>query len=83
MSVINGKEFTVIVNNIKVTDSFTNSIHEIVQEQKLMHYWNKQGRFPSDQNNNIKWSGIKHAHETLILNHKILQRSGKLMYQHS
>lgn len=41
MSVSSSEIFAVTINNIKVTTSFINSLHDIVQGQKLIEYWNK------------------------------------------
>ena len=53
ISISNGEGFSAIINNKNVTGNYINNIHNIVQGQKLLRYWNKQGRFPSDQDENI------------------------------
>ena len=71
MYVSNGKGFAVIINNTNVTGSYINTIHHIVQVQKLLRYCSKQGCFLLDQNNSIDWDVIKHAREPLPFDQKI------------
>lgn len=71
MLVIRGGGFAVIINSTKVTGSFIHSIYDIVQSQKVLEYWNRQDRFPSDQNEKIDWYLIRHARESLTFDRKI------------
>lgn len=35
----------IIINNVKVTGNYINTIHDLIQGGKLLRYWYKQGRF--------------------------------------
>ena len=37
---------------------------------KKMKYWNEQGRFPADQNDNTNWDVVKHARANIPFNRK-------------
>ena len=43
----------IIINKVKVTCSYINTIHDLIQGEKLLRYWNQQGRLPASDNDNI------------------------------
>ena len=55
----------IIINKVKVTCSFINTIHDLVQGSKLLQYLNQQGRFPAGINTNIDRDDIKHTRVSL------------------
>ena len=71
MSVGEVEGTSIIINNLKVTGSFVNTIHDIIQGNKLLCYWNNQGRFPAEQNDNIDWDVIKHTRALLPFDRRI------------
>ena len=71
LSVSDGKAFAIIINKVKVSGNCINTIHDMIHGQAIFEYWIKQGRFPSNQYNNIDWDIIKHAREKLLFDRKI------------
>ena len=61
MSISQHESYAVIINNFKITGDSVNSIHDNIQGMKITKYWNEQGQFPAEQNNNIDWDVIQHA----------------------
>ena len=56
---------SILINKIKVTGSYINTIHDLIQGEKLLKYWNRQDRFPATENENIDWDVVKHARASL------------------
>ena len=50
---------------------YNNTIDDMIQGIKLMKYWNRQGRFPVEENNHIDWDVIKHARKLLTFDRQI------------
>ena len=77
MSVSGGEGFASIINKVKVSGNYVNTIHDLIQGQALMQYWTEQGRFPADQHNNIDWDVVKHARAKLPFDQKIcIEKTG-------
>ena len=71
MSVGGVEGIAVIINNLKVTGSFINTIHDLKQGNKLLCYWNTQGWLPAEQRENIDWDVIKHTRALLPFNRRL------------
>lgn len=65
MSVSHNKGYAIIISNTKFDGNYIPTIHDIIQGRPILKYWNKQGRFPAEQNVKIDWNVIKHARESL------------------
>lgn len=53
ISVAPVNEFTILINNKKISGNYVNAIHDTIQGNKLVIYWNNQGRFTVEQNKYI------------------------------
>ena len=53
--------FAVIIDIIKVTGDYVNTIHNIIQGENIMKYWNEKERFPAEKNENIDWYVVRHT----------------------
>ena len=65
------ENFAVIIEKIKISGNFVNTIHDLIHREKITQYWNKQGQFPTDQNDNIDWNFVKYIRAKISFNRKI------------
>lgn len=63
--------FTVIISKIEITWVYKNTIYDIIQGEKIIHYWNNQGLFPTKQNENIDWNMVQDTRTKLPFDRKI------------
>lgn len=64
------EQTAIITNKEKVTSSYINTIHDLIQGAKYLRYWNQHGRFSAAENGTIDWDAVKHARASLPFDHQ-------------
>ena len=71
MSISSGKGFAIVINKVKVSGNYINTIYDMIQGHSLIKYWIQQDRFPVSETSNIDWDVIKLARARLPFDRKI------------
>lgn len=67
----NHENLAFIIIKIKVTCGYSNSMYYIIQELRIIQYWNEKWCFTEEQNNNIDWQVVRQTRVSLSINRKI------------